>query len=167
MSDEIQAVLVDDDAYREVVRTHRVVMGHVSSATLVRAGCTSLAIQVREPRSRVLSLYRYWQGQDQAQFDRWGNWGRTVVAAAQLPFPEFLTSDYTWPAVDNTLARQALGGLAAPYADPRRWTPSPDDFGRFAELLDIAEWAARPTSSCDGWPPASASRLPLRCHGST
>jgi len=142
VSDEIQAILVDDDAYRDVVRTHRVVMGHVSSATLVRAGCTSLAIQVREPRSRLLSLYRYWQAQDETQLDRWGTWGRTVVAAARQPLEDFLTSQTTWPATDNALARQALGGVATPYVDPLHWTPSPDDFDRFVELLDFAEWSS-------------------------
>ena len=161
-------MLVNDDAYRHVVHAHRVVMGHVSSATLVGAGCTGLAVQVREPRSRLLSLYRYWQAQDETQLERWGTWGRTVVAAARLPLADFLASPTTWPATDNALARQALGGLATPYVDPRLWTPSLDDVDRFVELLAIAEWS----SASDEFVRRVAAHLrrnhrPLPCHGST
>lgn len=141
VSPGVIASLVDADTYRDVVRTHRVVMGHVSSATLVDAGCRSLAIQVREPRSRLLSLYRYWQGQDQAQLAGWGRWGRTVVVTARSSVWEFLTSGSTWPATDNALTRQALGGLATPYDEPKSWTPQPDDFELFGDLLDIADWS--------------------------
>ncbi len=133
--------MVDRDNYRQVVRDHRVVMGHVSSATLLAAGCSDLAIQVREPRSRLLSLYRYWQAQSGPHLANWGQWGIDVVGAADLPFAEFLDSPKTWPATHGALARQALGGIASPYDDPRSWTPTDDDLARFVDHLSVAEWS--------------------------
>jgi len=140
-SADVLATIVDDDGYRGVVASHRVVMGHVSSATLLGAGCTDLAIQVREPRSRLLSLYRYWQSQSGPHLATWGNWGLDVVGAAHLPLRGFLDADATWPAVDSALARQALGGLVVPYTEPRTWRPGGADLDRFCDHLAVAEWS--------------------------
>src|ERR1700733_11194164 len=41
---------------RAIAESHRVVIGHYCAASLLEAGCTELAIQVREPRARLLSL---------------------------------------------------------------------------------------------------------------
>jgi hypothetical protein len=140
-SPDVMATIVDEDEYRELVASHRVVMGHVSSTTLLTAGCADLAIQVREPRSRILSLYRYWQSQSGPHLATWGNWGLQVVGAAEWPLRAFLGSDATWPAIDNALARQALGGLATPYVGQRSWAPAPDDVDRFCDHLAVAEWS--------------------------
>ena len=92
-------------------------------------GAPSLAIQVREPRSRRAEPLPLLAGDSPGpHLATWGNWGRD--GGRRRPTcrcPEFLASDATWPAIDNALARQALGGLATPYVDPRRWAPSPDD----------------------------------------
>ena len=140
-SDEVLATIVDLGDYRQVVSGHRAVMGHVSAATLLGAGCSDLAVQVREPRSRLLSLYRYWQAQSGPHLASWGTWGLEVVGAAVLPLAGFLDSPVTWPATDGALARQALGGIASPYADPRSWRPTGDDRARFADHLSVAEWS--------------------------
>ena len=136
-----RATVVDEGEYHDVVTSHRVVMGHVSSATLLAATCTDLAVQVREPRSRLLSLYRYWQSQSAPHLTSWGNWGVHVVGAAQLPLRGFLNSEVTWPATDSALARQALGGLVAPYVDQRTWAPTTGDLERFCDHLAVAEWS--------------------------
>ncbi len=140
-SDEILSGITDEDGYRRVVGTHRVVMGHVSTATLLAAGCTDLAIQVREPRSRLLSLYRYWQAQTDRHRRAWGTWGTEVVAAAELPLPAFLDSARTWPAIDGAVARQALAAVASPYDQPRSWRPTVDDLDRFTAHLSVAGWS--------------------------
>jgi hypothetical protein len=140
-SDETLGTIVDEADYREVVGAHRVVMGHVSAATLLAAGCTDLAVQVREPRSRLLSLYRYWQAQSGPHLASWGTWGLEVVGAADLPLAAFLESPMTWPATDGALARQALGGIASPYDGARTWRPSDADRERLAARLSVAEWS--------------------------
>lgn len=139
--DVLATVVEDEGEYRRTVASRRVVMGHVSSATLLAAGCRALAVQVREPRSRLLSLYRYWQSQSTAHLDTWGRWGTDVVGAAQQPLLGFLESPVTWPATDGALARQALGGLATPYVEQRTWSPAPSDLERFCDHLAVADWS--------------------------
>jgi hypothetical protein len=140
-SEEVLATIVDGSDYRQVVGGHRVVMGHVSAATLLAAGCSDLAVQVREPRSRLLSLYRYWQAQTGPHLATWGRWGLEVVGAADLALAGFLDSPATWPATDGALARQSLGGIASPYDDPRSWRPTGADRQRFVDHLSVVEWS--------------------------
>ncbi len=140
----VRGTIVDRSAlpaYGDVVRSHRVVMGHVAAATLTGAGCTRLAIQVREPRSRLLSLYRYWQSQAGPHLSDWGAWGTRTVAAAGLPLHAFLTSPAVRPAVDNAIARQALADPFAPGADPARWSPDGATLARFVDRVAVAEWS--------------------------
>lgn len=94
---------------REVIGSHRLVIGHFSAATLAAVGVRALAVAVREPVSRVLSLYRYWRSLPPDAAASWGEWGVTLMAAAtNLTLGEFLAAPVTWPAVDNQLARQLL-----------------------------------------------------------
>ena len=44
---------------RQVAARQRLVMGHYAAMNLVGAGCDRLAVQVREPRARLLSRYRF------------------------------------------------------------------------------------------------------------
>jgi hypothetical protein len=92
---------------REIGRGRQVLIGHYSAPTLVAAGCAELAVQLREPRSRLLSLYRYWQSQ-QAIREEWGPWGLTALGSSDLPFDKFITSPGVWPATSNAVARQLL-----------------------------------------------------------
>jgi len=94
---------------QSVVANHCAVIGHHSGPQLLAAGCNALAVQLREPRSRLLSLYRYWQSQPRSVLEGWGRWGSSVVARAISPFHDFLSHPDVWPATDNLLARQTLG----------------------------------------------------------
>jgi hypothetical protein len=93
-----------------VARVHRVIIGHYSAATLLAAGCTALALQVREPRSRLLSLYRFWEAQSPEEKRSWGRWGSDLVEEAQRSLKEFLGSAQVWPATDNAVSRQVAAG---------------------------------------------------------
>jgi hypothetical protein len=94
---------------RAVVARHRLVMGHYGGPQLVDAGCAALAVQLREPRSRLLSLYRYWQSRSESELASRGRWGSSVVAKAALPFLDFVSQPDGRPATDNVLVRQTLG----------------------------------------------------------
>jgi hypothetical protein len=123
-----------------MVDTHRAVIGHYSGPTLLEAGCTALAVQVREPRSRILSLYRFWEGQSEEERSGWGLWGSELVASADLPLGAFLRSDAVWPATDNAMHRQIVGA-----AQRRRIAFRRRGAGREAVIdkIAIAEWADR------------------------
>jgi hypothetical protein len=99
---------VEDDHLRRICEEHRLVMGHYSGQLLLDSGCRQLALQVREPRARVLSLYRYWQSRPDDVLDEWGEWGRTALVSARSDLSGFLRSPHIWPAVDNSIARQLL-----------------------------------------------------------
>jgi len=91
-----------------IVGSHDLVMGHFTVTSLLAAGCNSIAMQVREPRARILSLYRYWQSQPELERSSWGPWGTEVMATADLALGPFLISPGVWPAVDNGISLQAL-----------------------------------------------------------
>ena len=60
------------DALRGICRENRLVMGHYSVNALLDAGCGQIATQLREPRSRLLSLYRFWQSLPSEVIESWG-----------------------------------------------------------------------------------------------
>jgi hypothetical protein len=140
-SPDVRAQVVTDDAYREVVHSNRVAMGHVSASTLDDAGCTAIAVQVREPRSRILSQYRYWAAQTDEARASWGFWGSHILSKSHLSLGEFLSAEEVRPAIDNAISRQCLAGLVSDYPAPTSWAPQPADVNRFLELLEIAEWS--------------------------
>lgn len=92
---------------REIGRGRQVLVGHYCVPTLVAAGCAEIAVQMREPRSRLLSLYRYWQSQQDIR-DEWGPWGSTALRSSDLPLEKFITSPGVWPATNDAMARQLL-----------------------------------------------------------
>lgn len=127
-----------------VVETHRAVVGHYSAPTLLEAGCTALAVQLREPRSRILSLYRFWEGQSDEERSSWGLWGQELVALADLPLREFLRSAAVWPATDNAMYRQLFGGHGARGTWSRRFfTRRRRSLGAGSPCgaIAVAEWA--------------------------
>jgi hypothetical protein len=128
---------------RDIAHSHRVVIGHYSALSLLEAGCSDLALQVREPRARLLSLYRYWQSQPDSVRTSWGIWGQELVGKADLPLREFLTSPCVWPAVDNLLVRQTLA--YRPKTGKIRVGRSNFSglYSAFAQLPLIVEWSAR------------------------
>ncbi|MGP0030544.1 MAG: hypothetical protein ACLPVF_08555 [Acidimicrobiales bacterium] len=145
--DGIPAPTRDDiattDDVAAIVRSHELVIGHYCTETLVAAGCARLAVQVREPRARLLSLYRYWQNYTPSQRAEWGLWGSELVAKTGAPFNEFLAAPETRPATDNQIARQVLsyGRKPASTFGRRRLLSRfrHDAAGRFS----IVEWSSR------------------------
>ncbi|MGA8726867.1 MAG: hypothetical protein WB565_17675 [Acidimicrobiales bacterium] len=137
---------VEDGQLREICDEHRLVMGHYSGQLLVDSGCRTLALQVREPRSRVLSLYRYWQSRPDEVIDQWGEWGRTALVSARGSLSEFLRSPHIWPAADSAIARQLLLRRTPPDARAaRRLTRKAlhgEGYESMRAHLEIVEWAS-------------------------
>lgn len=127
-------------------RTHRLVMGHYGAQTLLDAGCRRLATQVREPRSRLLSLYRFWQAHLKREAASWGPWDE-VIATSGRPLEAFLAAPAASTATDNAMTRQLLvQGTSIPPTQTRRLCEDAlRDRGRYARLsqhLSIVEWMA-------------------------
>lgn len=144
---------VVSDELGEIVQSHRALIGHYSTRTLLDAGCKALATQVREPRARILSLYRFWQSTSEQERADWGPWGASVVSRADVPFVDFLQTSSVWPVTENAIARQLLG---EPYKPPRvLWHRRPrrvrrrvscQHFSRyrdFCRYLKVVDWSDR------------------------
>ena len=142
-----QATIVEAGRLAEIVGTHRSVIGHYAAPSLMAAGCAALAVQVREPRSRVLSLYRFWQAQPPHERAGWGAWASDLVAWADRPLEEFLRSPAVWPAVDNALSRQLLvdrtTSSARQAARRRRWGALAASYRHLRRRLRVVEWSQR------------------------
>ena len=129
----------------QIVKSHRAIIGHYAGSTLLAAGCTALAVQVREPRSRLLSLYRYWEGQTPEENREWGVWGSKVVEEARGPLKEFLQSKQVWPATDNAVSRQ-VASKGSPFPPLRRgrtdsvWRFPPSRYRAVGKALLVAHW---------------------------
>ena len=142
-----RSTIVGPAALAQVVQSHRLVIGHYSAPSLTAAGCDVLAVQVREPRSRVLSLYRFWQALSPGERAGWGGWGSDLVTKADRPLAEFLRSPEVWPAVDNALSRQLLSGRMA--SGPahamgrRRWRDLSGRYRKLQRSLRVVEWSER------------------------
>ncbi len=135
------------DDVRRIVDTHGLVMGHFAVRTLISAGCGSLAVQVREPRARILSLYRFWRAQDEGERTRWGLWGSELIGQADQPFSAFLASPSVWPAVNNSISRQVCGRgsrtSARRASGPRTRSGLARRYGAIRPWLGIVEWSNR------------------------
>ena len=132
---------------RHIVGTHRLVMGHIAADMFVSAGCDSLAVQVREPRARILSLYRFWRAQEEDERSRWGLWGSELIGQADQPFGAFLATPSIWPAVDNAITRQVCGRSSATRArwasGPRRQSAVARRYRAIRPWFGIVEWSNR------------------------
>lgn len=51
-----------------LVARHPIIMGHYPAGVLLEAGATDLIVTAREPRARLVSLYRFWQSQPASLF---------------------------------------------------------------------------------------------------
>ncbi len=147
LPDETRHQFVTSEILRDLCETNRIIIGHYPAPALLDAGCRSVATQVREPRSRLLSLYRYWQSQTPESRHSWGEWGATAVdAAITLSLEDFLCSQRAWAATENQMARQLL--IAEVPRGPghaRRLTThalgSRSRYGRLRDHLAVAEWS--------------------------
>lgn len=138
--DERKRVVPDADQLSSVVDSHRMIIGHYWARMLTEAGCSSLAVQLREPRSRLLSLHRYWASQVHAP-EELGPWGSEVVAHAHRSLKDFLRTDLVRPAVDNVIARQLLTGMAGGRSARLGWQPRQADLEALLDRLVVADWS--------------------------
>ena len=147
LPDETRHQFVTSEILQDLCKSNRIIIGHYTAPALLDAGCCSIATQVREPRSRLLSLYRYWQSQTPETRHSWGEWGTTAVdAAITLSLEEFLCSHRAWAATENLMARQLL--IAEAPRGPghaRRLTTqalgSRPRYGRLRNHLAVVEWS--------------------------
>jgi hypothetical protein len=85
--------------------------GHIWTKSALDAGFTRIRGVVREPRSRLLSLYRYWQAENpEILLNRFGAKGRFVLSALEGDFEYFLRAGQGQLDIDNGIARY-LGAL--------------------------------------------------------
>lgn len=97
-----------DEVYS--LRRYRAVSGHFSLTTLLQvAPASSITTVLREPRTRLLSLYMYWRTPDLGDF--WAPY--RVTEHARRPLSAFLSEPRLAPVIDNQLCRMLLHG------DPR------------------------------------------------
>lgn len=142
-----RSAVATSEALADVVGCYRILIGHYSTRTLIDAGCSMLATQVREPRARVLSLYRFWQSAPADERASWGLWGSSLIARADMPIDEFLRSKTVWPAIENAMARQLLGRrlrATGPLSIQwRRSLASRSAYSKLIERICVIEWSDR------------------------
>jgi hypothetical protein len=89
---------------------YQAVSGHFSLDTLLQiTDISSICTVLREPRTRLLSLYMYWRTPGTTEF--WAPY--RAADYAQRPLWEFLSEPILAPAIDNQVCRMLL------YGDPR------------------------------------------------
>jgi hypothetical protein len=80
------------DHARAIFEDHDVIVAHASSAFFRAAGADHVIAIVREPRARLLSLYREWQGITEANIADLGRRGTDLRAATGGGLRRFLES---------------------------------------------------------------------------
>jgi len=92
---------------RRSLDNYTAVCGHFSFKTLAEiVDPRSIATIVREPRSRLLSLYTYWRVPE--IYERWNPYRPDMHA--RRPFVEFLKEPLLASAIDNQICRMLLHG---------------------------------------------------------
>ena len=143
LSDDQEARITSPDHLRRMAEGRRLVIGHYQASTLVDAGCQRLAVQIREPRARLLSLYRYWQLPEARA--GWGSWEATALAAADGSLTSFLAAPAAWPAAVDAVARQLLLSHrplpAKPGASATTRAVDGAPFDQLLRRLAVVEWS--------------------------
>jgi hypothetical protein len=86
-----------------------VVKGHFDIRSLrAGRGDDDIAVLLREPRARLLSLYTYWRSWTEAEHASWGNYDASRHAV-RLVWSDFLDDRTIAPQIDNVAARLVLG----------------------------------------------------------
>jgi hypothetical protein len=84
------------------IKRYALVWGHYDVPSIRRLGADRFVFTVlRDPRARILSLYRYWRS-TAAQDLGWAGMNQPVLAAQTLPLLAFLRSDD--PAITSTIS---------------------------------------------------------------
>lgn len=111
LAPEVRELLLLEERELDALSRSDVVFGHFSLPTLLRvAPPDSIATVLREPRTRLLSLYA-WQRLTPGLFDVWHPYQPEVEALR--PLDEYLSEPQIAPEVDNVVCRMLL------YGDPR------------------------------------------------
>lgn len=95
----------------ERVRRCSLVWGHYDVPALRRLGPGRFTVTLlRDPRARILSLYRYWRGQAALNLG-WNGMNAAVCAAQRMQLAEFLASDdpLLVDYIDNFYVRRLTG----------------------------------------------------------
>jgi hypothetical protein len=96
----------------DALRGYRAIMGHFSLTLLQQVvDASDIAIFLREPRARLLSLYRYWRSWSEAEHQNWEPY-RTSRLAVSHDMVTFLRAPQAAAATDNGLVRLLLAGDA-------------------------------------------------------
>jgi hypothetical protein len=134
LSPEARSRIVTNPEEVRSLGQYRAVSGHFSLPTLLQvADAPSISTVLREPRTRLISLYMYWRTPELS-----GPMAPYAADAhAQRPFWEFLSEPLLAPAIDNQICRMLL------YGDSR--LPK----SVFAALPDIESIAADAISQLD------------------
>ncbi len=91
------------------VRRCALVWGHYDVPSIRRLGADRFTFTLlREPKARIVSLYRYWRGQAALDLG-WNGMNQPVLAAQRLSLAEFLATDDPWilDYIDNFYVRAA------------------------------------------------------------
>ena len=84
------------------------VTGHLAYSTLIRGLPAARFMTVlREPRSRILSLWMYWRSMSDEEVSLFGAWGR-VIRLTRQPLIEFLDHPEAACQTDNVYVRMLL-----------------------------------------------------------
>ncbi len=106
---EARALIATNETEVQSLHNYGLVSGHFCLPTLLRlAPSSAIATVVREPRSRILSLYAYWRVTDLTVWHPYD-----VHRYAQGTLETFLAEPTIAPVIDNQLCRLLLDG------DPR------------------------------------------------
>jgi hypothetical protein len=99
-------IVVTEDEVKSL-GNYRAVSGHFSLPTLLQVTeVSSVAVVLREPRTRLLSLYSYWR--TPAIFERWTPYRADRYALR--PLEQFLSEPRLAPMIDNQMCRMLLHG---------------------------------------------------------
>ena len=151
----------------ERVRRCALVWGHYDVPSIQRLGDGRFTFTLlREPKARILSLYRYWRGQASLDLG-WNGMNQPVLAAQSLSLAAFLATDDPWilDYIDNFYVRRltgqycSFGGRDPLRAAPEEWLAralqtlesfdfvglSEDSEGAIALLSHLLGFAAPPS----------------------
>lgn len=97
---------------RPLYQSNSIIIGHFSAQCLRKAGAEIVVATVREPRSRLISLYRYWQSLDRiGDLQRQGLRGLQISSSLHSGFESFLTNFNVFQDTDNQITRFLSGPL--------------------------------------------------------